>query len=126
MTKRTVFERSGGSDQCKFLTQQRRIQGGWGALGSLCPPPSWDFFFFYQSVVYEQEISIKRVRNLSQNAGNGILKTQIFRGNISPEPPRKLAPSLLVGAPPFKSPGSAPALKLNIKTVYVYTRMLGI
>ena len=96
-------------------------RGAGGPWGACAPLPSWDFFFFYQSVVYEQEISIKRVRNLSQNAGNGILKTQIFRGNISPEPP-----SLLVGAPPFESPGSAPALKLNIKTVYVYTRMLGI
>ena len=41
-----------------------------------------------------------------------ILETQIlkiFWGGMPPDPPRKLAPSPLVGAPtPFENPGSAP------------------
>ena len=45
---------------------------GEGGLGGLShpPPPILDFFF-YKSEVYEQNISVKRVRNLSQNAENG-------------------------------------------------------
>ena len=43
-----------------------------------------------------------------------ILETQIFKifiGDMPPDPPRKLAPSALVDAPPpspFENPGSAP------------------
>ena len=48
------------------------IQGGWGEGWGVCvsTPPFLDFFF-YKNEVYEQEISIKRVQNLSQNARNG-------------------------------------------------------
>ena len=40
-------------------------RGGGGAGG-----PVRALFFFYKSEVYEQKISIKRVRNLSRNTGN--------------------------------------------------------
>ena len=56
------------------------------------PPPSFlDFFFlfFLQKRSLLAKISIKRVRNLSQNAGIGHLETQIFktfRGACPPTP----------------------------------------
>ena len=91
---------------------------GRGAGGPVPPPPP-SFFFFYKNKVYEQKNGIKRVRNLSQTAGNGHFKTQIFKhfwGSIFPGPPRKLAPSALVVAPPppslYESLGSAPGTAL--------------
>ena len=57
------------------------IQGGWGA----CPPPPHllpfrisSFFFFLQKRSLLTKISIKRVRNLSQNAGNGHFRDSNF------------------------------------------------
>ena len=36
-------------------------------------------FSFYNSEVYEQKLSIERVRNQSQNAGNGHFRDSIFK-----------------------------------------------
>ena len=68
------------------------------------------WIMFYKNEVYEQKNGIKRVRDLSQIAGNGKfrdLNFQKFLGEHAPKPPRRLAPSALVVIPPFESPGSA-------------------
>ena len=81
-----------------------RGERGWGP--KLPPPSFWIFFFFFlQKQVYEQKVicSIKRVQNLSQNAGNGHFRDshfQNFLGEHAPRLPRKLAPSALVVPPP--------------------------
>ena len=49
--------------------------GGWGPV--IAPSPFLDYFF-YQNEVYEQKMSIKRVRNLSQNAGRGYFRDSNF------------------------------------------------
>ena len=65
-------------------TKQWLIQGGvLGACVSL-----FGFLFFYKSEVYEQKISIKRIRNLSQNSGNGHFgdsNFQNFLESMSPD-----------------------------------------
>ena len=74
--------------------------------------PAFVEFYFYKSEAYEQKISTKRVRNLSQSApGNGHFRYsnfETFLGDYDPRPPRKIAPSVLVVPPPFESPGSVP------------------
>ena len=81
-----------------------RGERGWGPV--LPPPSFWIFFFFFlQKQVYEQKVicSIKQVRNLSQNAGNGHFRDshfQNFLGEYAPRLPRKLAPSALIVPPP--------------------------
>ena len=74
-----------------------RIQGGrgWGSCAPSPPLPLFGFLF-YKIEVYEQKVTIKRVRNLCQNAGN--CHFQIFKnlwGSMPPNPHRKLAPSAL-------------------------------
>ena len=73
-----------------FLFWQWRIQKvePWGA--EPYPPPPFGFFFFYKSKIYEQKISIRWVRNLSQNAGNGHFRDtnfQKFLGGACPQTP---------------------------------------
>ena len=61
---------------------QWRIQRGprEPALPAPPPYPFWiSFFFFLQKRSLLAKISIKRVRNLSQNAGIGHLETQSFK-----------------------------------------------
>ena len=71
--------------------------------GTASPPPFLDFCSFF---------SIKRVQNLSQNAGNVHFRDSNFQHflgvGMPPDPPRKLTPSALVGVPPFKNPESGP------------------
>ena len=79
-------------------------KGGWGPVHLLLGIFSF-YFFFYKNEVYEQKVicSIKRVRNLSQNAGNGHFRDahfQKFLGEHAPRPPRKFAPSARVVPPP--------------------------
>ena len=65
------------------------------------PPPFLDFFLQKRSllaklVLKEHKICLKMLEM-------AILETQIFKnfcGSMPPDPPRKLAPSALVGAPP--------------------------
>ena len=72
-----------------------------GGTGGLCPP-FWDFFLQKRSllaklVLNEHKICLKMLEM-------AIFETQIFknfRGSMSPDPPRKLAPSSLVDAPPL-------------------------
>ena len=67
--------------------------GGGGrekAGGSVHPPPFGFFFLSLQKRTYEQKNSIKRVRYLSQIAGNGHfsdLNFQKFLGKHAPKPP---------------------------------------
>ena len=65
------------------------------------PPPLPTFlnFFFLQKRILLAKVSIKRVRNLSQNAGNGHFRDSNFQKFLG-DPPKKLAPSVLVGPPP--------------------------
>ena len=73
------------------------------------PPPC----FFGLNEVYEQRNSIRRVQDLSQNAGNsqfGDLNFQKFVGEHASKP---LVPSALIVIPPFESPGSAPGPARN-------------
>ena len=70
---------------------------GWGACFPFpLPSPFWRF--------YEQKMSIKRLRNLSQSAEIAILEIKIFKTfglkSMPPDSSRKLAPSALVGPPP--------------------------
>ena len=61
-------------------------------------PPLWIFFVQKHYVLYY----IKRVRNLTQNAGNGHFRHsnfQKFMREHAPRPPRNVAPSLLLVHP---------------------------
>ena len=74
--------------------------------GDYAPLPILHFFSFYKNEVYKRKISIKRVRTLSQNAGNGRFRDSTFQklqGENAPRPPPpygKLALSALVVLPP--------------------------
>ena len=46
----------------------------------------WIFFFFLQNRSLLAKISIKRVRNLSQNAGDGYFGNSNFWGGMPPDP----------------------------------------
>ena len=98
------------------------IQGG-GPVAP--PPPPFLEFFFYKSEVEKQKTSIKWVRNLSQNAGNGHFRdsnVQKFLGVHAQNPPRKLAPSVLIGAPlPFLK-----HLDLPLQFTYMYKYVIGL
>ena len=73
-------------------------KGGWGPVRPPPPPLLLDFFFFffffffYKNEVYEQKVlcSIKRVGNLSQNAGNGHSRDSNFQKLALPPPPLKV------------------------------------
>ena len=54
------------------------------------PPPFLVFFLITKNEVYEQKVSVKRVLNLSQNAGYGHFRNsnfQKFVGEHAPRPP---------------------------------------
>ena len=80
-------------------------RGGGGELMGLCQLPFLYYWvLFYKNEVYEQKISIKRVRNLSQNDGNGHFRDsnfQKFLGGLPPDPPRKCASFGARSAPLF-------------------------
>ena len=85
-----------------------RGEGGWGIYSP--PHPFLDsffFFFFYKNEVYDQKISIERIRNLSQNSGNGHFidsNFQKFLGKHAPDPIKR---SHLLPLP-FESPRFSP------------------
>ena len=87
-----------------FKIFQRSISpdpdSGFKGAGGLCAP-FLDSFLFYRNEVYEQKISIKLVRNLSQNTGNGHLETQIV-GGACPQTPLENARFGLSLCPPLK------------------------
>ena len=71
--------------------------GGGGGLGVFG-------LFFLQKRSLLARISIKQVRNLSQNAGNSHFRDsnfQTFLEGMPPNIPTNLAPSALVGASPL-------------------------
>ena len=87
---------------CFLLLQQGGNRHQWRIRGGACAPsPFFGFFFTKQSLL--AKISIKQVRNLSENARNGHFRDsnfQEFLGGTPPDPPRKfiLRHSLV---PPF-------------------------
>ena len=56
-------------------------------------------FFFFTKAKFTSKINIKRVRNLSENVGNGHFRDSNFQTFLGGMPPD----------PPFENPGSAPA-----------------
>ena len=78
--------------------------GGGGGGWEVCARHPFLEFLFLQKRSLQAKISIKRVRNLSQNV-------EIFNhfwGSMPPDPLGKLAPSALVPPPPpLENPGSA-------------------
>ena len=98
---------------------QWRIQGGeGGGMEDLCPPLPLllDLFLFLQKRNLLSKISIKRVRNLSQNAGNGHFRDSNFQNFYGPRPIWK---ACAFGArwcppPPFQNPGSAPDISTKL------------
>ena len=92
----------------KHCIKQWLIREGGGWVPVPPPPPLCSFFFFYKNEVYKPKISIKRVRNLSQIAGNGHFRDsnfRIFLGEHALRSPRKLSlvmPPPKVLAPPLK------------------------
>ena len=90
-------------------------RGSWGA-SSPPPSPSSDYFSFYKSKVYLQKLVLNEYEICLKMLEMAILETQIFKifwgGGMPPDPPRKLAPLALVGAPPppppFENLESAP------------------
>ena len=84
-----------------------------GGLGGLCLPPFLDFFLQKRSL--PAKISTKRVRNLSQNAGNGYFRDSNLQnflgGGGGGMPPHPLESSRLrrsLVPHPLENPGSAP------------------
>ena len=68
--------------------------GGWGAVTPLLE------FFFNKSKVYEQKISIKWVRKLSQIAGSGHFRDSNFQKFLGEHAPRHPTRKLLLVMPP--------------------------
>ena len=54
------------------------------------PTPLDEFFFFCKSRDYEKKTSVKKVRNLSQNAGNGQFRDSNFQRFLGEHDPRPL------------------------------------
>ena len=70
--------------------------------GGLCPHPFW-IFFKYKNEVYEQKNVLNVLNEIClKMLEMAIIETQIFKniwGSISPDLPRKLAPSAFVVTP---------------------------
>ena len=60
-------------------------RGAWGA----CAPPFLEFLLFF----YKQKITIKRVRNLSQNTGNGHFRDSNFQKFLAEHCPQTPLPN---------------------------------
>ena len=70
--------------------------------GGLCPHPFW-IFFKYKNEVYEQKNVLNVLNEIClKMLEMAIIETQIFKnfwGSISPDLPRKLAPSAFAVTP---------------------------
>ena len=103
---------------------------GGGGIGGLCPPPFW-ILFFLQKRSLLAKLLLNEHKICLEMLEMAILETQIFKnfwGSMHPDPPRKLAPSALVSAPPFANPGSAsvtePLLTTRLHTPLCATETL--
>ena len=93
----------------KVVFMRAALPASGGSKGAgLCPCPFWGEFF-HKSEVYEQKISIKRVRNFSQHSGNGHFRDSNFHkllGKHAPNPLESLRLRHLLLPSPFENPRS--------------------